>query len=94
LGVTTHLLPTDRLASDTIPDPIITRLTVLSLQPLFLEFGGFRFDFVVEELDQFGLGVWGRILDVVISQNAQKLRHSEHRRIEIGTQIPPECYYL
>lgn len=73
--------------SEAIGDAIVAGLAVLLLELFPLEFCGFGLDFVVEELDEFGLGVWGRILDIVKPKHAEQLRYGKRSRIEVGVEI-------
>lgn len=54
--------------SQAICDAIVTGKTVLLHQPLFPKFCELWFDFVEEGLNEFGLGVWGGVTDLVVGE--------------------------
>src|SRR5262245_20545819 len=90
----TYLLSTDRHTCDAIHDAIIASEASLLLQPVLLELGGFRLNFIIKEANELRLGVWRGISNIVKTKNSEKLRYGERGGVKVGIEIFPQPYDL
>ena len=76
-----------RLAGHSIRNSVLAGLAILAFESFFDELLGLGFDVVVKDLNKLSLGVLGRIVDVVKTEDSEELRDGEGRGIEVWFEV-------
>lgn len=80
----------NRTSGEAVCDAVVTSLTVLSLDTLPPEFACVGFDLIGEELYELRFGILGRIVNVVVAEDAKELSDGEAARVEVGLEVLAE----